>query len=59
MNPDIQGRQGAADPTRADLRRATGLEGRSIAVLAREHDVSHGAVRTAVADLRKWERIFD
>ncbi|WP_331763950.1 resolvase [Streptomyces anthocyanicus] len=27
------------------------LEGQSIAALAREHDVSHGAVRTAVDDL--------
>lgn len=27
------------------------LEGRSIAALARDHDVSRGAIRTAVADL--------
>ncbi|MEU4359129.1 hypothetical protein [Streptomyces virginiae] len=26
------------------------LEGRSIAALARDHDVSRGAIRTAVAD---------
>ncbi|MDX3385276.1 resolvase [Streptomyces niveiscabiei] len=31
--------------------RATYLEGRSIAALARDHGVSRGAIRTAVADL--------
>lgn len=31
--------------------RSAYLEGRSIAALAREHDVSRGAIRTAVADL--------
>jgi hypothetical protein len=35
----------------SDEVRAAYLEGRSIAVLAREYDVSRGAVRTAVADL--------
>lgn len=30
--------------------RTTYLEGRSIAVLARDHDVSRGAIRTAIAD---------
>ncbi|MDI1453628.1 hypothetical protein NHG22_07335 [Streptomyces sp. ATE26] len=39
----------AADKT-ADVR-ATYLEGRSIAALARDHHVSRGAIRTAVADL--------
>ncbi|MFE9976062.1 recombinase family protein [Streptomyces hirsutus] len=39
----------AADRT-ADVRAAY-LEGRSIAALARDHDVSRGAIRTAVADL--------
>ncbi|MFG2563278.1 recombinase family protein [Streptomyces sp. NPDC048496] len=34
----------------ADVRTAY-LEGRSIAALARDHDVSRGAIRTAVADL--------
>ncbi|WP_431954646.1 hypothetical protein [Actinacidiphila sp. bgisy167] len=38
-----------ADKT-ADVRTAY-LEGRSIAALAREHDVSRGDIRTAVADL--------
>lgn len=28
-----------------------GIEGRSIAALARDHDVSRGAIRTAIADL--------
>ncbi|MEU4986434.1 resolvase [Streptomyces sp. NPDC021969] len=40
----------AVDKT-ADVRTAF-LEGRSIAALAREHGVSRGAIRTAVADLR-------
>ncbi|MFE2069835.1 hypothetical protein ACFXDH_47010 [Streptomyces sp. NPDC059467] len=31
--------------------RAAYLEGRSIAALARDHEVSRGAIRTAVADL--------
>lgn len=39
----------AADKT-ADVRAAY-LEGRSIAALARDHGVSRGAIRTAVADL--------
>ncbi|MDX3539644.1 resolvase [Streptomyces sp. MB09-01] len=39
----------AADKT--DAVRAAYLEGRSIAVLARDHGVSRGAIRTAVADL--------
>ncbi|MFJ4741073.1 hypothetical protein [Streptomyces sp. NPDC088775] len=38
-----------ADKT-ADVRTAY-LDGRSIAALARDHDVSRGAIRTAVADL--------
>jgi hypothetical protein len=39
----------AADKT-ADVRTEY-LEGRSIAALARDHHVSRGAIRTAVADL--------
>lgn len=39
----------AADSTTAV--RTAYLEGRSIAALARDHDVSRGAIRTAVADL--------
>ena len=37
--------------TKTDAVRTTYLEGRSIAALAREHGVSRGAIRTAVADL--------
>ncbi|WP_405953605.1 recombinase family protein [Streptomyces phaeochromogenes] len=43
-------RPALAGETVADVRAAY-LDGRSIASLAREHDVSRGAVRTAVADL--------
>lgn len=43
-------RPALAGETVADVRAAC-LDGRSIASLAREHDVSRGAVRTAVADL--------
>ncbi|MEU0373396.1 resolvase [Streptomyces sp. NPDC006283] len=46
-----------AGETIADVRTAY-LEGQSIAALAREHSVSRGAVRTAVADLLP-ERVAD
>ncbi len=50
-----EGQQGRAPPRgggREDRRiRTAYLEGRSIAALAREHRVSRGAIRTAVADL--------
>lgn len=42
--PAVRG--GTADPVRAAY-----LDGQSIASLAREHDVSRGAIRTAVVDL--------
>src|SRR5688500_6863958 len=47
-------RAGAAPRSRADKTdavRTAYLEGRYIAALARAHDVSRGAIRTAVADL--------
>ncbi|MFI0716659.1 recombinase family protein [Streptomyces inhibens] len=52
---EAKGNKGGRRPaltgkTIADVRAAY-LEGRSIAALAREHDVSRGAIRTAVADL--------
>ncbi|WFB05637.1 hypothetical protein LRS74_00365 [Streptomyces sp. LX-29] len=37
--------------TAPDLEVRDSLEGRSVATLAREHGVSRGAIRTAVADL--------
>ncbi|WP_261398747.1 hypothetical protein [Streptomyces misionensis] len=43
-------RSAVAATKTADLRTAY-LEGRSIATLARDHGVSRGAIRTAVADL--------
>ncbi|MFF8374308.1 hypothetical protein ACF05W_36690 [Streptomyces lydicus] len=50
-----QGQQGRAPPAigaeKTDAVRTAYLEGRSIAALARDHGVSHGAIRTAVADL--------
>jgi transposase-like protein len=45
------GRRPALAADKADTARAAYLEGRSIAALARDHDVSRGAIRTAVADL--------
>ncbi|MEU5688285.1 hypothetical protein [Streptomyces venezuelae] len=45
------GRPPAAPTDKTDDVRIAYLEGRSIATLAREHDVSRGAIRTAVADL--------
>lgn len=45
------GRRPAVAADRTDAVRTAYLEGRSIAALARDHDVSRGAIRTAVADL--------
>ncbi|QQC92650.1 recombinase family protein [Streptomyces alfalfae] len=45
------GRRPAVAATKTDDVRTAYLEGRSIAALAREHRVSRGAIRTAVADL--------
>ncbi|WP_237409454.1 hypothetical protein [Streptomyces sp. M2CJ-2] len=45
------GRRPAIKAAKAVAVRAAYLDGRSIAALAREHGVSRGAVRTAVADL--------
>ncbi|MDT0443443.1 recombinase family protein [Streptomyces johnsoniae] len=45
------GRRPAIPPEKTDAVRTAYLEGRSIAVLAREHGVSRGAIRMAVADL--------
>lgn len=45
------GRRPAVAVWKVDAVRAAYLEGRSIAALARDHDVSRGAIRTAVADL--------
>ncbi|MEU8927199.1 resolvase [Kitasatospora sp. NPDC048545] len=45
------GRRPAVAASKADDVRAAHLGGRSIAALARDHRVSRGAIRTAVADL--------
>jgi hypothetical protein len=45
------GRRPAVAADKTDAVRTAYLEGRSIAALARDHDVSRGAIRTAVADL--------
>ena len=45
------GRRPAVAAAKTDAVRTAYLEGRSIAALAREHGVSRGAIRTAVADL--------
>jgi DNA invertase Pin-like site-specific DNA recombinase len=45
------GRRPAVAAAKTDDVRAAYLEGRSIAALARDHEVSRGAIRTAVADL--------
>ncbi|MFF1341731.1 hypothetical protein ACFVYT_28175 [Streptomyces sp. NPDC058290] len=45
------GRRPAIPAAKTDTVRTTYLEGRSIAALARDHDVRRGAIRTAVADL--------
>ncbi|MEV6738445.1 recombinase family protein [Streptomyces sp. NPDC051104] len=44
------GRRPAVVAAKTDTVRTANLEGRSIAALAREHGVSRGAIRTAVAD---------
>lgn len=45
------GRRPAVPADKTGAVRTAYLEGRSIAALARDHDVSRGAIRTAVADL--------
>ncbi|WP_232249685.1 hypothetical protein [Streptomyces sp. HB-N217] len=45
------GRRPAVPAAQTDAVRTAYLEGRSIAALARDHGVSRGAIRTAVADL--------
>ncbi|MEU0114059.1 recombinase family protein [Streptomyces bobili] len=45
------GRRPAVPAGKIESVRTAYLEGRSIAALARDHDVSRGAIRTAVADL--------
>ncbi|WSQ41142.1 recombinase family protein [Streptomyces sp. NBC_01224] len=45
------GRRPAVPAAKTDSVRTAYLEGRSFAALARDHDVSRGAIRTAVADL--------
>ncbi|MCW2931149.1 MAG: resolvase [Actinomycetia bacterium] len=45
------GRRPAVPAGKTQAVRTAYLEGRSIAALARDHDVSRGAIRTAVADL--------
>ncbi|MFH0179158.1 hypothetical protein [Streptomyces cacaoi] len=46
-----RGRRPAVPATKADDVHTAYLEGHSIAALDRDHDVSRGAIRTAVADL--------
>jgi hypothetical protein len=49
---EAQGNEGGRRPAiAADTVRTAYLAGRSIAALARDHDVSRGAIRTVVADL--------
>ncbi|MGY0065101.1 recombinase family protein [Streptomyces sp. LZ34] len=48
---NMGGRRPAVKDERTDAVRAAYLGGQTIASLAREHDVSRGAIRTAVADL--------
>nr|WTB34147.1 hypothetical protein OG781_35735 [Streptomyces sp. NBC_00830] len=51
---EAKGRKGGRPAVAAgetDTVRTAYLEGRSIAALARQHEVSRGAIRTAVADL--------
>ena len=45
------GRRPAVPTGKTDYVRAAYVEGRSIAALSRDHRVSRGAIRTAVADL--------
>lgn len=53
--PEAKGSKGGRRPAiptaKTDTVRTAYLDGRSIAALAREHDVSRGAIRTAVVDL--------
>ncbi|PAZ17096.1 resolvase [Streptomyces sp. SA15] len=53
------GRRPAIKTEKTDAVRTGYLEGRSIAALAREHDVSRGAIRTAVADLMPEHVVAD
>ncbi|MFH8753904.1 recombinase family protein [Streptomyces rimosus] len=53
------GRRPAVPADKTDTVRTAYLEGRSIAALARDHDVSRGAIRTAVADLLPEHRAVD
>ncbi|BAC67982.1 MULTISPECIES: DNA invertase/recombinase [Streptomyces] len=46
------GRRPAVAAAKAETVRTAYLEGRSIAALARDHGVSRGAIRTAIADLQ-------
>ncbi|MGW2320370.1 recombinase family protein [Streptomyces sp. NPDC001680] len=50
-NGNKGGRRPAVPATKADDVRTAYLEGRSVAVLARDHGVSRGVIRSAVADL--------
>ncbi|MER5347647.1 hypothetical protein ABT030_46795 [Streptomyces mirabilis] len=53
------GRRPAIKTEKTDAVRTGYLEGRSIAAQAREHDVSRGAIRTAVADLMPEHVVAD
>ncbi|MDN3028322.1 hypothetical protein [Streptomyces sp. S.PB5] len=53
------GRRPAVPTDKTDTVRTAYLNGQSIASLAREHDVSRGAIRTAVADLLPEHAIDD
>ncbi|WUX03898.1 recombinase family protein (plasmid) [Streptomyces sp. NBC_01450] len=52
------GRRPAIPPGNTDAVRTAYPDGRSIAALAREHGVSRGAIRTAVADLMNVLRVM-
>ncbi|WP_406438022.1 enoyl-CoA hydratase-related protein [Streptomyces sp. NBC_00631] len=53
------GRRPASAADKTDAVHTAYLEGRSIATLARDHDVSRGAIRTAVADLLPQYTVAD
>ncbi|GAA2638348.1 hypothetical protein GCM10009863_63970 [Streptomyces axinellae] len=53
------GRRPAITAAKTDAVRTAYLEGRSIAALARQHGVSRGAIRTAVADLMPEHATLD
>jgi DNA invertase Pin-like site-specific DNA recombinase len=53
------GRRPAVSAGKADTVRAAYLEGGSIAALARDHNVSRGAIRTTVADLLPEYTVVD